>query len=169
MTDTQELTAVDAPPRQSYRWLSVTSAAFALAVVLGGTDLVAGASASDWRFLVILALAVAFLSFALVGAGLLSSGANQPAIAGIGVAALGIALLVSWLVPDGLPGPALPGSVQIRTSNESICGEITSSDHEFVAIDERIGDEPNGQRARIFARRLIPVAAIESITGVSRC
>ena len=167
MTDTQELTVLDAPPRHPTRWLSVASAAFALAIVLGGADLVTGVSASSWRIIAILALTTAFLLFAMLGAGIFPRSSNQPAIAGIGVVALGVALAVSWSAPDSLPGPA-----KVKTSNESICGDITSMDHDFVAITEHVGTEygPGGYQLKsIYVQRLVPVASIASITGVDHC
>jgi hypothetical protein len=165
VTDTQELTAPDAPARHPIRWLSVTSAAFALAIVLGGTDLMNAVSASGGRIVVIVALTMAFLLFALVGAGILPSRSNQPAIAGIGVVMLSVALAVSWSAVGDLPGPA-----QVRTSNDTICGDITSMDHDFVAITEQERESgPDGQQKVTSVQRLVPVAAIVFIAGVDKC
>jgi hypothetical protein len=167
VTDTKEATTPDAPPRRSTRWLGATSAVFALGIVFGGADLVTRVSASSWRFLIILALTVAFLLFALLGAGILPRTSNQPAIAGIGVVILSLALAVSWSAPDTLSGPAI-----IKTGNESICGDITSMGHDFVAITEHVGTEygPGGGQLRsTYVQRLVPVASIESITGVDDC
>ena len=121
MTDTQGRTARDAPPRQPTRWLRLTSAALALAIVLGGTDLVTQMPSSGGRFVVIAALAVAFLSFTLVGADILPSSSNQPAIAGIGVVTLTVALIVSWSAVGSLPDPAA-----VQTTHQWIFGDTTN-------------------------------------------
>ena len=168
MTDAQELTAPDAPPHRSTRWLGAMSAVFALAIVFGGTDLVTEVSSPSGRIFVIVALTAAFLLFALLGAGSLPRSSNQPAIAGIGVVMLGVALVVSWSAPDGLPDPA----IVMTTSNESICGDITHMGHDFVAITDRFETRsfgPGGQLTATHVQRLVPVASIESITGVDHC
>ncbi|MEV4507509.1 hypothetical protein AB0K00_00930 [Dactylosporangium sp. NPDC049525] len=121
MTDTQERAAPDAPPRRPTHWLRGTTAAFALAIVLGGTDLVTGVPSSGGRGFVIAALAVAFLSFALVGADILPSSSSHVAVAAIGVAALTVALLVSWSAVGSLPDPAT-----VKTSHEWILGDTTN-------------------------------------------
>jgi hypothetical protein len=157
VTDTQNLTAPDAAPRHLTRWPSVASGAFALAIIFGGADLVTGMSASSGRIVVIIALAMAFLLFALVGAGILPGSSNQPAIAGIGVVVLAVALAVSWSGQGNLPGLAKV----MTTSNESICGDITSMDHDFLAITEQTGTT--------HRLSLVPVASVKSITGVEHC
>jgi hypothetical protein len=98
----------------------VTSAAFALAIVVGGTDLVTGVSSSGGRGVVIAALTVAFLSFALVGADILPSSSNHLAVAAIGVVTLSVALVVSWSAVGGLPDPAA-----VKTTHEWIFGGPT--------------------------------------------
>ena len=174
----QEPTAPDALPRHPTRWLGATSAVFALAIVLGGTDLVTGVWASAWRNVVLVALMVAFLSFASLGVGIVPRSFNQPAIAGIGVVMLGVALAVSWSAP-AVPADRLPDRVEVKTGHESICGDITSMDHDFVAITERVPEEASSGRALnshgkpkvtyVQRQRLVPVASIESITGVASC
>ncbi|MFG2044443.1 hypothetical protein [Dactylosporangium sp. NPDC048998] len=173
--DAQEPTAPDAPPRRSTRWLGATGAVFALAIVLGGTDLLTGAS-SGWRDVVLVALIMAFLSFASLGAGIVPLSFNPLAIAGIGVVTLGIALVVSWSAP-AVPRDRLPGLVQVKASHELICGDITSMDHDFVAITQWVREEPTSGRALgsdgrpkvTYVQRLVPVASIESIAHVDSC
>jgi hypothetical protein len=169
MTDAQELTAPDAPPRRSSRWLGAMSAGFALAIVFGGTDLVTGVSAPGGRIFVVVALTAAFLLFALLGAGISPrSSSNQSAVAGIGVVALGVALAVSWSAPDTVPSPA----TVVTTSNESMCGDITYMDHDFVAItdqEETRTLSPDGRQKATHIQRLVPVASVKSITGVDQC
>ncbi|MEV8514475.1 hypothetical protein [Dactylosporangium sp. NPDC051484] len=177
MTDAQEPTAPDAPPRRPTRWLGATSAVFALAIVLGGTDLVTAVSVSSWRNVVILALMMAFLSFASLGAGIVPLSFNPLAIAGIGVLTLGVALAVSWSAP-AVPRDRLPGPVQVTTSgHELICGDITSMDHDFVAITQWVRAQATSGRALgsdgrpkvTYVQRLVPVASIESIASVDGC
>ncbi|MDG6100965.1 hypothetical protein Daura_01470 [Dactylosporangium aurantiacum] len=168
MTDAQELAAPDAPPRRSTRWLGAMSAVFALAIVFGGTDLVTEVSAPSGRIFVIVALAAAFLLFALLGVGGLPRSSNQPAIAGIGVVMLGVALVVSWSAPDDLPDPARIAT----TSNESVCGDITHMDHDFVAVTDQMETRswgPDGQPQVTHKRTFVPIASIRSITSVDHC
>ncbi|GAB3867931.1 hypothetical protein ACFPIJ_23585 [Dactylosporangium cerinum] len=169
MTDAQELTAPDAPPRRPTRWLGVTSAVFALAIVVGGTDLVAGVSALSWRYVVILALMLAFLSFASLGAGIVPLNFNHLAIAVFGVVMLSVALAVSWSA-SGVSEHRFPGRVEVKTSNESVCGDITSMDHDFVAITVRKASTGlDGRPAIAPVRILIPISAIESISSADYC
>nr|BFE64032.1 hypothetical protein GCM10020063_085580 [Dactylosporangium thailandense] len=176
MTDVREPTAPDALPRRSTRWLGATSAVFALAIVFGGANLVTGAS-SGWRDVVLVALIMAFLSFASLGVGVVPLSFNPLAVGGIAVVALGIALVVSWSAP-AVPRDRLPGLVQLKADHELVCGDITSMDYDFVAITQWVRDastsggvlDSDGRRPKAtYVQRLVPVAAIESIVHVDSC
>ena len=77
---------------------------------------------------------------------------------------LGVALAFSWSAP-AVPTDRLPGFALVITAHESICGDITSMDHDFVAITEQ---EDQGSM-RTFTERLVPVASIVSIDRVEGC
>src|SRR4029078_86261 len=162
--------------RHSRRWLGARRAVFAVASVLGGTDLVAGVS-STWRGVVVFCLLISFLLFSALGTGIVIARGNSLWITGSGVVILGLGLAISW---SALPTPAVrpSGFVQLNDGHNVICGKITAMDHDFVAITETVREQPSSgpystdSKGRPPAKgipRLVPTASVVSIVSVEDC